>query len=77
MRENTVRKPTTQELELLKEYYKGTGQDEETANKIINNSWFAVFDSDISIVLHMSGHLLLLSMVCLNFTRFFTLKKIR
>jgi len=32
----------------LKEYYKITDQDEETANKIINNSWFAVFDSDIS-----------------------------
>jgi hypothetical protein len=48
MRENKVRKPTAQELTQLKEYYKDTSQDEETANKIIDNSWFAVFDSDIS-----------------------------
>jgi len=48
MRENKVRKPTARELFLLKEYYKGKSQDEETANKIIDNSWFAVFESDIS-----------------------------
>ena len=45
MIENIPRKPTAQELEQLKEYYTSTGQDEKTANDIIKNNWFAVFDN--------------------------------
>ena len=48
MKEDTVRKPTAQELEQLKHYYMSTGQDEETANNILTNYWFAAFDSTIS-----------------------------
>jgi hypothetical protein len=48
MREDTGRKPTEPELIQLKEYYRSAGQDEETVDKIIQNSWFMVFDTNHS-----------------------------
>ena len=44
--EKTIQKPNTQELNLLKQYYKTTGHPDETVEKILQNSWFAAFESD-------------------------------
>jgi hypothetical protein len=44
MDEKTARNPTTQELDLLKHYYTNIGYDDNSVDKIVQNSWFAVFD---------------------------------
>jgi hypothetical protein len=43
-----IRTPTSQEFDLLKKYYTTTGLDEGTVTKIIQDSWFAVFDAGLS-----------------------------
>jgi hypothetical protein len=44
MDEKTARNPTTQEFDLLKHYYTNIGYDDNSVDKIVQNSWFAVFD---------------------------------
>ena len=48
MTDTQFRTPTSQEFDLLKKYYTTTGLDEETVTKIMRDSWFAVFDANVS-----------------------------
>jgi S-adenosylmethionine synthetase len=58
MDEKTIQKPTTQEFNLLKEYYKTRGHPEEIIDKILQNSWYAVFESDPNKKIAYQGRLI-------------------